>query len=263
MMKRIGLAMLLSLAFLWPAPVGAAGQTNEWEQLDDISDEALQLGKNERFAEAKDVLLYFSERFFALGARERLKSADELRAVTVTHEHAVKAMTASIPEEDKIAALAQFRLVVDAVQSTHQPLWSEMEPALMEALAAMEQAAERGEREAYEAAFRQFIDRYTLIEPSVKIDVPPKAAKKVDSNLEALQAASFWQLAKSEQRERLAAARRDVEALFDGVKKDEADPSLIWVMISTGGVIVLTLTYVGWRKYKGEKEEKRTRQPEE
>lgn len=263
MMKRIGLAMLLSFIFLWPALVGAAGRPSGWEQLDDISDEALQLGKNERFAEAKEVLLYFSERFFALEAKKRLKTADELRAVTVTHEHAVKAMTAPIPDEDKVVALTQFRLVVDAVHSTYQPLWSEMEPAVMEAFAVMEQAAERGERKAYAAALRRFMDRYALIEPSVKIDVPPKEAKKVDHDLEVLQDASFWRLGQSEQREQLAAARRNIEALFDGVKKDEADPSLIWVMISTGGMIVLTLTYVGWRKYRGEKEAKRARQPEE
>ncbi|WJM11745.1 sporulation protein YpjB [Geobacillus stearothermophilus ATCC 12980] len=74
MMKRIGLAMLLSFIFLWPALVGAAGRPSGWEQLDDISDEALQLGKNERFAEAKEVLLYFSERFFALEAKKTVEN---------------------------------------------------------------------------------------------------------------------------------------------------------------------------------------------
>ena len=47
-----------------------------------------------------------------------------------------------------------------------------------------------------------------------------------------------------------------------GRKKDEADPSLIWVIISTGGMIVLTLSYVGWRKYRGEKEKNRTHENE-
>ncbi len=36
--------------------------------------------------------------------------------------------------------------------------------------------------------------------------------------------------------------------------KYEADPSLWWVIISTGGIIVLTLSYVGWRNIKAEKE---------
>ncbi|KPD00814.1 Sporulation protein YpjB (SpoYpjB) [Geobacillus sp. BCO2] len=92
------------------------------------------MAKNGRFAEAKEVLRYFSDRFFSLGAKERLKSADELRAVTVTHEQAVKAMTAPISAEDKVAAITQFRLVVDAIHSTYQPLWTEMEPAVMERL---------------------------------------------------------------------------------------------------------------------------------
>ena len=39
-------------------------------------------------------------------------------------------------------------------------------------------------------------------------------------------------------------------------KKDEIAPSLIWFMTITGGLILFTLTYVGWRKYKGERKRK-------
>jgi sporulation protein YpjB len=36
--------------------------------------------------------------------------------------------------------------------------------------------------------------------------------------------------------------------------QDQADPSLWWVIISTGSIIIMTLSYVGWRKYKGDKD---------
>lgn len=39
--------------------------------------------------------------------------------------------------------------------------------------------------------------------------------------------------------------------------EDEADPSLWWVIISTGSIIIATLSYVGWRKYNGDKEMKK------
>jgi len=49
----------------------------------------------------------------------------------------------------------------------------------------------------------------------------------------------------------------DLKNLFENMDEDEADPSLWWVIISTGSIIILTLSYVGWRKYKGDREKPR------
>ncbi len=56
----------------------------------------------------------------------------------------------------------------------------------------------------------------------------------------------------------LTSLETDLEKLFENKKEDEADPSLWWVIISTGSIIVSTLSYVGWRKYKGQDEEKKS-----
>ncbi|EZP75891.1 sporulation protein YpjB [Parageobacillus genomosp. 1] len=263
-MKRIWLLALIVLVCLFPSLSDAAEQDGGWKKLDHISDQALRLAKNGQFEEAKEVLLYFSEQFFATNARDRLKSADELRAVTITHENALKTVTASsLPAEEKIDKLTQFRLVVDAIHSNHQPLWSEMESTVMETFDQLEKAVDQERDESFAASLRNFLNHYELIEPSVKIDVPVEEAKKIDKDIEMLQAPAFRQLSLEEKHERLKQMREDLQSLFDDVRKDEADPSLIWVMISTGGIIILTLSYVGWRKYQGEKEKSRTRQKEE
>ena len=49
------------------------------------------------------------------------------------------------------------------------------------------------------------------------------------------------------------------DANLSPMDEDEADPSLWWVIISTGSIIILTLSYVGWRKYQGEKEIRKPR----
>ena len=54
------------------------------------------------------------------------------------------------------------------------------------------------------------------------------------------------------------ALETNLQTIFEGVIEDEADPSLWWVIISTGSIIVLTLSYVGWRKFKGEREKRKT-----
>lgn len=261
-MRRISLLFMIIIC-LFPIITYAASDQAGWEKLDQISDTALQLAKNERFEEAKEVLTYFSKEFLKLHAREQLKSADELRAITITHEGALKTLTAStLPTEERIDKVIQFRLVVDAIHSTHQPLWSEMKEPIMEAFQQLKQTVERGEQQAFETSLQQFLNQYEIIEPSVKIDVEPEWAKQVDIDLQRLQTPQFRQLSQDEQMKQLNDMEQHLQEVFDHVKKDEADSSLLWVMISTGSIIILTLTYVGWRKYRGEKEKNRTHEQE-
>ncbi|MHA4750878.1 sporulation protein YpjB, partial [Enterococcus faecium] len=70
-----------------------------------------------------------------------------------------------------INQLTQFRLAVDAVHSKHQPLWKEMKYAVMSAFDKMKQAMEQEDEQSFQQAFHQFLQRYELIEPSVKINV--------------------------------------------------------------------------------------------
>jgi sporulation protein YpjB len=257
-MRRMAVIWIIMILCAFPSAVFATHH-DEWQRLDKISDQALQLAKNKRFEEAKDVLNYFSDEFLKLNARDRLKSMDELRAITITHENALKAITAStLPAEDRIDQVVQFRLVIDAVHSNYQPLWAEMESSIMGAFQEIQTAIESGDEQQFQTGLQQFLHQYEIIEPSVKIDVEPAWAKKADQDIEQLQSPSFHTLDKAKQQEQLAQMRQDLAALFNHMKKDEADSSLLWVMISTGGMIILTLTYVGFRKYRGEKQKARS-----
>ncbi|MBB5323385.1 sporulation protein YpjB [Anoxybacillus tepidamans] len=257
-MRQIAVLLIIIIVYVFPSAVYATYHDG-WQRLDKISDEALQLAKNKRFEEAKEVLDYFANEFFKLNARERLQSMDELRAITVTHEKALKTITAStLPAEERIDQVAQFRLVIDAVHSNYQPLWTEMEQSVMEAFHQVEKTVKQGNSRQFQIALAKFLHQYEIIEPSVKIDVKPDWAKKADADIAQLQTPQFQALTQAEKVQVLAQMKEDMQALFDHVKKDEADPSLWWVMISTGGMIVATLIYVGWRKYRGEKQKTRS-----
>jgi sporulation protein YpjB len=259
MKLKIVLFMIIFI-ILFPY-VTHAGKNDEWKKLDQISDEALQLAKNERFEEAKQVLTHFSEEFLRLNARDRLKSMDELRVITVTHESALKTVAAStLPAEERVDQVTRFRLVIDAIRSDHQPLWSELENSIMETFYQLKKAIEKREKKAFQMSLQQFLHKYEMIEPSAKIDVSPERFKRVDANIALLESQKFVQLSHENQVKQLEQMEKDLLALFDDVRKDEADPSLWWVMISTGSIIILTLSYVGWRKYRGEKEKTRFRE---
>ncbi|RAK22141.1 sporulation protein YpjB [Anoxybacillus vitaminiphilus] len=261
-MKRKTFIFIMIFMMLFPYVVSSQ-TTDDWKKLDQISDEALRLAKNKRFEEAKQVLTHFSEEFFKLNARERLKSMDELYVVTITHESALKTVTAAtLPAEERVEDVTRFRLVIDAIRSDHQPLWSEMEHSIMAAFYRMKKAVENRNMQAFQSSFQLFLNQYEMIEPSVKIDVAPERFKRVAANIELLEAPAFSRLSPDSQLKQLLQMEQDLQALFDGVKKDEADPSLWWVIISTGSIIILTLSYVGWRKYRGEKEKNKLHEKE-
>ena len=70
----------------------------------------------------------------------------------------------------------------------------------------------------------------------------------------------FQQMTESSKLERLTLLEKDLEDVFDQVEEDDADPSLLWVILTTGSIILSTLTYVGFRKYKAEEDRRRKRE---
>lgn len=260
-MKLIRIITII-MVLLYPSTI-LAEINDEWKKLDKISNEALQLAKNERFEEAKQILTQFSEEFLKLNAREKLKSMDELQVITLTHESAMKTLTTTaLPAEERVDSVTKFRLVIDAVHSNYQPMWSEMEEVIMETFYRMREAVEVEDEKTFRVSLEQFLDKYDTIEPSVKIDVSPERYKRVDADIELLENLKFSQLSQEAKLKQLDQMEFNLKSLFADVKGDEADSSLWWVMITTGSIIVLTLSYVGWRKYQGEKKEYRSREKE-
>ncbi len=63
-------------------------------------------------------------------------------------------------------------------------------------------------------------------------------------------------LAGEEQEGKIHQLEKEMNMVFKEVSQEEASqPSLGWIISITGGIIITTLSYVGWRKYKGHQEE--------
>jgi sporulation protein YpjB len=261
-MRAIVCLMMLAVFMLAPYTINAE-QTSPIDKLDEISDEALQMMKLQRYDDAKKILEYFSEQFLTFTVKERPFSMDELRIVTIAHHDAVEAsVSATMTHEERLNRVTKFRLVVDAVTSTQQPLWAEMEGPVMSAFNSVKEAAYNGDNEHFHSKLNSFLSLYKVIYPSMKLDVSPERMQKVDARVNFIDHYRPQVLTQSSSKQELEALQLDLQKIFDDMKEDEADPSLWWVMISTGSIIILTLSYVGWRKYKGdsEKEKNQTRE---
>jgi sporulation protein YpjB len=237
-----------------------AEQSSPMEKLDDISDEALQMVKFHRYEDAKNLLDYFSDQFTRIPSKDKSLSMDELRIVMTSHDEAVEAAVSSnMKYEERINKLTKFRLVIDAIATSHQPIWTEMEDQIMSAFYQAKEAAIIGDSAHFHSNFNTFLSLYNVIYPSMKIDVPVENIQKLDTRINYIDEYRNQVINNSKSQQELDRLETDLKNLFKNIDEDEADPSIWWVIISTGSIIITTLSYVGWRKYKGEKEMKKDR----
>jgi sporulation protein YpjB len=254
-MKSKFWTMVLMCFLLIPTIVFADEETSPIDQLNYLSDEALQLTKSHRYEDAKKILETFSDKFSSVTVKERTFSMDELRIVTIAHNEAVEATTnATMDPDQRINQVTKFRLVIDAISSTKQPLWTEMEVPMLSVFNEVKEAVLNGEKEVFHESLNSFLALYEIVYPSMKIDVPSERIQKLDTRVHFVDRYREKVLTEQEARQEFLNLETELQTIFEDLTEDESDPSLWWVIISTGSIIILTLSYVGWRKYKGDRE---------
>ncbi|WP_223702025.1 sporulation protein YpjB [Sutcliffiella deserti] len=251
--KKIFVIFLL-LLLIFPLSFYAHSHTDRHPlRLNNITDDALQLAKNEKYVEANNLLEIFFEEFSKVMLTERDIPMDQIQLITIVHNQSVEAITDdALPHEGKVRAMTRFRLVVDAFTSEHQPIWTEMEVPLLTTFHQLKDTIEMRDSDSYHNSYHRLLLHYDLIHPSLRMDVKPETIRKVDAHIEYL-SENQNELLSMQSMDQLAVMEADFKSLFENLKEDEADPSLIWVMISTGSIIFFTLSYVGWRKYEADR----------
>jgi sporulation protein YpjB len=261
-LKAKWLMLLLCIFFIMPI-VANGEQPEPISKLDDISDEALQMVKFQRYDDAKKLLDYFSDQFSTITGKERSLTTDEVRIVTISRDEAMEAAVSSnMNYQERISRLTKFRLVIDAVTTQQRPLWTEMEDKILTAFNQVKEAAKNGDRSRFNASFNSFLSLYNMIYPSMKIDVPVENIQKLDTRINYIDEYRSEIAANTGKLAELDSLEGDLKKLFSDMDKDQTDPSLWWVIISTGSIIIMTLSYVGWRKYQADNNLKKDRSHE-
>lgn len=257
---RVGkILVLLSVFFLFYPIITYANAQDQWRVLDETSDHILQLVKQDKHEEAKQLLDYFQDKFIQISMHDNLYSIAELRIIAEAHENVEKSLnSSSINVEEKVIKATQLRLVIDAIRSEHQPLWTEMESSIMTTFYAMKETIAKDDIESYKLELTAFLNKYETIHPSLQVDITPAMVQKLDSHISFLDRYQNDSLKRSTRLQQMEQMELELKTIFENMAEDDADPSLIWVMILTGGAIIITLTYVGWRKYIGDKQKKQS-----
>jgi len=249
-MKNIAIFIVTILLIMnLSVPAKASSKTQE---LDEQSDAILQMVKIKRYEEAKAMLLSFSEQFLKVEIKKDDFTMDELIVISTSYDEAIETLEDNtVNHEEKLNSVTKLRLVMDAVSSNHRPLWTELENRMMNSFDETNKAALEKDYEAFSESLDRLLIQYDLIYYSLKVDLAPETVQQLDARFYFIDQYRPNVLANERDRFELEVLQQDMKKIFNEMKEDEADPSLWWVIISTGSIIIGTLAYVGWRKYRG------------
>ncbi|WP_377888814.1 sporulation protein YpjB [Alkalihalobacillus sp. R86527] len=247
MVRRLLLVLLL---FILPINV-LATENDTRQSWDDFASKVLEFGKQEEFERAKMMLEQFAEVFPGTESTELTTS--EMRIVLNTHNRALNSVTAINQGTDqRVKALTEFRLAVDALVTEEQPIWRQTDDKILGLIEEMKAAVEHRDYEVYERNLQTFLGTYSVIRPALGIDLSTELQQRLDSHIAFFE--NYGSTHKEELSNQLETMKVDFKEVYEGpVKKD--DTSIFWMIVSIGGIITVTLLYVLYRKYRGEKTE--------
>lgn len=235
-----------------------AEETSPMVKLDNIADDVLQLTKLQRYDDAKNSLAIFEKEFNHITSDTSPFTMDELRVLTSVHHQATEAVTSvNMDHEERVNKATTFRLVMDSFISQHQPLWSEMENPVMSAFSQLKTAASHGDHDTYHYFLQHFLEKYEIIEPVLKLNMEVETFQSLDAKIIFIEKYTNSLHGDNALAEQLNNLEEDLHQIFDAESEDSSDPSLLFVIGITGSIIILTLSYVSWRKYKGQKRKQR------
>ncbi|WFE12639.1 sporulation protein YpjB [Bacillus atrophaeus] len=254
MKRKLTICLLLALIFY----IGnaKAEERGSLEELNELSDMVFQMTRQSQYDEALQVLGYFEKKLKAAEkspANQSLSGA-QIRQITLGYndmERSLKQTDTS--DSEKMRAAAQFRMLIDAVKNQSDPLWGSLEKPIMETFSALKKEVRENGKTNFHEKWNEFISLYDLIYPSLTMDISIDQLDDVGKHIDMIEQEAFHHMTVSTKLERLSLLQKDLKSVFDRVEKDDADPSLLWVILTTGGIIITALTYVGYRKYRAEK----------
>jgi sporulation protein YpjB len=258
-MRRLWLTMaVFFLSFGLSVPVYGENHSEEkngsWSEINVLTNEIWELGKTERYEEAAFVLKYATDSIIRIEDITLLRP-DQKRMVEYTLSDALRSLQNPVrTKEIKLNKLTEVRLMVDALQTDYEPLWKKTGLMMLEPFIDMKRGINDKDEVAFHEAANLLLQRYETVRPALSVDLGKDELGQLDEHVAFIDQSRTSILMDENHQKHFEAAAADFEALFFA-KKDTSEPSLFWLIFSIGGVISSTLFYVGWRKYKGDKEE--------
>lgn len=253
-----GLVILLSL-YACPHVFSAKAEVPVVTQLDQLSGQVYEFIKAEQYEEAKEKLDELAVLFS--GQRTELDlNIEELEMMARTIVSAKRAFSAVQADAGRLHWYAlQIRLMCDALSHDHQPLWINYYSLFSKQVDGMSRHAAKQDQALFSNELKQNHQLYLTLRPAILISRSADKAEGLDSLYsflltEGQKQGVKWEII-LEVLQQLKEHGRQVfqqeEMPTTGYGISAGSPYLI--IGGIGIIIIPTLAYVVWRKYKGEK----------
>ncbi|WP_100331404.1 sporulation protein YpjB [Bacillus xiapuensis] len=258
-MKRIGHLLLVCLLFALPIYSQAESIDSRLLKLDHLSEQILEFTKAGRYHQSKELLETFQREQVRAQRKNDQITEQEWAVITEARQQAYELMQSPEGKEQQcIERATAFRLAVNAVSSDYKPLWIRMEKPVMTSLNELKKSSSSADHSRFHESLNAFLAHYDMLQPSLQLDIPAGRLASLENHVRYVDHFRERLLNEGASAEDIERLEKEVDTIFREMHQEEVpQPSLGWVIGITGGIIMTTLSYVGWRKYRGEKEEAR------
>lgn len=224
-----------------------------------LIEKSLSLVQDGDYVHGANLLEQLESNYMASAKKNKKLTPKELETISVTFQNALVSLkNDAIDPQEKVADVLGLRLLIDADQTTMQPMWKQMKNSVMTPLKNMDSAYKKGNSEAYEIQLNQFLQQFEIIYPSLLVDLPYDEVKKINSLVSFLDDYRINKESIPAFQQKIDETQSELLFIF-GQGSSIIPPASFWTIFTTIGIIVGTLSYVGWRKYKGDQKKKKKR----
>lgn len=222
-----------------------------------LIEKSLSLVQEGDYVHSANLIEQFEAKYMENAKKNKDFTPRDLETISVTFQNALQTLENDGSDaQEKIANVLGLRLLIDARETNIQPMWKEMKNSVMTPLHNMDLAYERGNQEAYEIQLNQFLHQFEIIYPSLLSDLPYDEVKRINSLVSFLDDYRINKESLPAFKQKLDETQTELLFIFEQ-GNTIFPPATFWTLFTTGGIIVGTLCYVGWRKYIGERNKKK------
>jgi sporulation protein YpjB len=255
--------ILMGLLLAWPVHTLVTMLDQPAEQqhladLDTIAEDLLQLTRKGDVEGAQQKMVQLAERFPQQSLSQSLH-IESLNAVTQSILAAKKMFaTAKVTDDQLLWHATRVRVAIDALSHDHQPMWRSYYTSYMNQVQNLMQSAVERDYRQFQTQFEENYRQYLAIKPAMSIQVKEEQMNLIGSAYERIaremrKNAIEWQVI----REALRELSAHMQSAFVGEDKSTTalliGPGSPFVLIAAiAFLLIVTLSYVGWKKYAGE-----------
>ncbi|MFS0786783.1 sporulation protein YpjB [Shouchella sp. 1P09AA] len=252
-MRRMFL-FIMALSVILVLPVYSyAVEDNDptWREFDGLAGTLLHQIQQGEIDQAQKTAEAFSNEMEQFPFSDEEWTLSSMRTLMTTFESAYDALfTEDVSPEEQLRLAMALRLSTDAVQQVNQPLWNQMDRQMLDSLDRIGAVNDPFQSQQFSYEVNRSQQLYETVRPAVLISKGYEQVNELDDMHNRLQQ---QQLSEAEIDNHLDTMRHEYLSLFAFTSVETVDPTLYLVMFMIGTPVVVSLGYVGFRKFKGER----------